>query len=104
MVESGGKAVRAEPAPRLSQVVGRLERRGWVRRTPDPTDGRSTLAILTDAGWDKVVATAPGHVAEVRRLVFDALTKAQHRQLRDIGRRVVRAIDPDDFCLKDEPL
>ena len=89
---------------RLSQVVGRLERRGWVRRTPDPTDGRYTLAVLTDAGWDTVVATAPGHVAEVRRLVFDALTKAQHRQLRDIGRRVVRAIDPDDFCLKDEPL
>ena len=22
--------------PRLSQVVGRLEKRGWVRRTPDP--------------------------------------------------------------------
>jgi DNA-binding MarR family transcriptional regulator len=89
---------------RLSQVVGRLERRGWVRRTPDPTDGRYTLAVLTDVGWEKVVAAAPGHVAEVRRLVFDALTKAQHRQLRDIGRRVVRAIDPDDFCLKDEPL
>src|SRR5688572_13445457 len=54
---------------RLSQVVGRLEKRGWVRRTPDPADGRYTLAILTDSGWDKVVATAPGHVAEVRRLV-----------------------------------
>ncbi len=49
------------------------------------------------------MATAPGHVAAVRRLVFDPLTKAQHRQLRDIGRRVVRAIDPDGFCLKDEP-
>ena len=89
---------------RLSQVVSRLERRGWVRRAPDPTDGRYTLAVLTEVGWEKVQATAPGHVAEVRRLVFDALTKAQHRQLCDIGRRVVRAIDPDDFCLKDEPL
>ena len=26
--------------PRLSQVVARLEQRGWVRRTPDPADGR----------------------------------------------------------------
>jgi len=86
---------------RLSQVVSRLERRGWVRRTPDPADGRYTLAILTDAGWDKVVATAPGHVEEVRRLVFDPLTRAQHRQLRDIGHRIMRAIDPDDFCLQD---
>jgi DNA-binding MarR family transcriptional regulator len=86
---------------RLSQVVSRLERRGWVRRTPDPGDGRYTLAILTAAGWRKVVATAPGHVEEVRRLVFDPLTRAQQRQLRDIGRRVMRVIDPNDRCLED---
>jgi DNA-binding MarR family transcriptional regulator len=95
-------AVLAEGSlSRLSQVVGRLEKRGWVRRTPDPTDGRYTLAVLTEAGWDKVVATAPGHVEAVRRFVFDPLTAAQHRQLRDIGRRVIRAIDPDDPCLAD---
>src|SRR3954470_15069340 len=50
---------------RLSRVVDRLDKRGWVCRRPDPTDGRSTLAVLTDAGWQKVVETAPGHVAEV---------------------------------------
>ncbi|WP_250037545.1 MarR family winged helix-turn-helix transcriptional regulator [Paractinoplanes maris] len=88
---------------RLSQVVTRLEKRGWVRRTPDPADGRFTLAILTGTGMDKVVAAAPGHVAEVQRLVFDSLTKAQQRQLRDIGRRVVRAIDPNDPCLDGDP-
>jgi len=83
---------------RLSQVVARLEKQGWLRRAPDPVDGRYTLAILTDAGWDKVVATAPGHVTEVRRLVLDPLTAAQARQLAAIGRRIVRAIDPDDRC------
>jgi DNA-binding MarR family transcriptional regulator len=84
---------------RLSQVVSRLEKRGWIRRAPDPTDGRYTLAELTDAGYAKVVASAPGHVEAVRRLVFDPLTKAQTRQLREIGRRVMTAIDPDDPCL-----
>ncbi|EEP69783.1 MarR family transcriptional regulator [Micromonospora sp. ATCC 39149] len=84
---------------RLSQVVARMEKQGWVRRTPDPADGRFTLAILTDTGLDKVVATAPGHVAEVRRLAFDSLTRTQQRQLREIARRVVHAIDPDDPCL-----
>jgi DNA-binding MarR family transcriptional regulator len=84
---------------RLSQVVARLERRGWVRREPDPSDGRYTLASLTAHGWDKVVASAPGHVDEVRRLVFDPLTQVQARQLREIGRRVMHAIDPDDACL-----
>jgi len=80
---------------RLSQVVARLEKRGWIRRTPDPADGRYTLAILTDTGWDTAAAAAPGHVAEVQRLIFDPLTKAQQRQLRDIGQRIMHAIAPD---------
>ena len=80
--------------PRLSQVVSRLEKRGWVRRVPDPDDGRYTLAILTDEGLAKVTQTAPGYVREVRRLVFDPLTKPQVRQLRQISRRIMRAIDP----------
>lgn len=79
---------------RLSQVVSRLEKRGWVERRPDPDDGRTTLAALTDGGREKLVATAPGHVAEVQRLVFDSLTRAQQRQLDQIGRRILDAIDP----------
>ncbi|MGH3253724.1 MAG: MarR family winged helix-turn-helix transcriptional regulator [Trebonia sp.] len=82
--------------PRLSQVVARLEQRGWVRRTPDPADGRYTLAILTGQGQAKVTEAAPGHVQEVRRLVLDPLTRAQSRQLREISRRITRAIGPDD--------
>jgi DNA-binding MarR family transcriptional regulator len=88
--------------PRLSQVVARMEQRGWVRRTPDPADGRYTLAILTVQGQAKVAQAAPGHVQEVRRLVFDPLTKAQARQLREIGQRIIRAIDDDDR-LDDQP-
>ena len=84
--------------PRLSQVVSRLERRGWVCRRPDPTDGRYTLATLTAEGWDKVVESAPGHVEAVRRLVFDPLTRTQVRQLTDIGRRIMGAIDPASDC------
>jgi DNA-binding MarR family transcriptional regulator len=98
-------ATQAEGSlPRLSQVIARLEQRGWVRRTPDPADGRYTLAILTDQGQAKVTEAAPGHVQEVRRLVFDPLTKTQSRQLREIGRRIIRAIDPDDHRPDDQPL
>ena len=50
--------------PRLSQVVARLEQRGWVRRNPDPDDGRYTLATLTGQGQAKVTEAAPGHVQE----------------------------------------
>ncbi|MGW4122878.1 MarR family winged helix-turn-helix transcriptional regulator [Nocardia sp. NPDC004711] len=80
---------------RLSNVVAKLERRGWVRREPDPGDGRATRAVLTRDGWAKVAASAPAHVEEVRRLVFDALTKPQQRQLGVISERVLAAIDPE---------
>lgn len=85
---------------RVSHVVNRLEKRGWVTRAPDPNDGRYTLATLTDTGWTKVVDTAPGHVEAVRGLVFDPLTRPQTRQLHDIGHRVLKAIDPNFDCLE----
>jgi DNA-binding MarR family transcriptional regulator len=84
--------------PRLSQVIGRLERRRLVQRTPDPQDGRYTLAVLTGEGFDLVVRAAPGHVETVRTLVFDPLTKPQPRQLSDICIRILRAIDPAAHC------
>jgi DNA-binding MarR family transcriptional regulator len=80
--------------PRLSQVVTRLEGRGWVGRRPDPSDGRFTLATLTDDGLAKVVAAAPGHVAEVRRLVLDPLTRKQVGQLTRIAERLNEALAP----------
>lgn len=83
---------------RLSHLVKRLERSGWVRRTPDPEDGRYTLAILTDDGYAKVVESAPGHVEAVRRYVFDSLSKPQQRQLKDIGERIWSAVAPSDRC------
>ncbi len=80
--------------PRLSHVVRRLEERGLVERFPCPQDGRATNARLTDAGWDAVVAAAPGHVAAVRRYVVDALTPEQLEQLRDIGDALLARLDP----------
>lgn len=81
--------------PRLSHVVARLEARDLVERFPCPEDGRATNARLTEAGWDKVVATAPGHVETVRVNVIDALTPAQITQLTAITEAVLARIDPD---------
>jgi len=81
--------------PRLSHVVRRLEERGLVERFPCPEDGRATNARLTEAGWAKVVETAPGHVATVRRNVIDALTPKQVEQLAAIAGAILERIDPD---------
>ena len=79
---------------RLSHGVKRLEDRGWVHRSPLPTDGRITMAKLTAAGMRMLVATAPGHVEEVRRLVMHGLTAEQRAVLRDVGTTVLERIDP----------
>ena len=80
---------------RLSHVVGKLEDCGWVRRERSPDDRRGNIAELTAAGWDKVVASAPGHVERVRQLIFDALTPDQVAQLCDISGAVLERLDPD---------
>lgn len=83
---------------RLSHVVKRLEKRGFVVRRPDAEDGRITVAELTGAGWEQVVAAAPGHVAAVREYVIDALAPEQLAQLRVIGDQIHRKVDPGNSC------
>jgi DNA-binding MarR family transcriptional regulator len=78
---------------RLSRVVKRLEDRGLVRREPDPSDGRFTLAILTDRGFQTIVDAAPAHVAHVRSLVVDALSSEQLRRLGRNAERIMSRID-----------
>ncbi|WP_249998598.1 MarR family winged helix-turn-helix transcriptional regulator [Actinoplanes sp. M2I2] len=81
---------------RLSNVVRRFEQRGWVVRSPDPDDGRCTLAALTDAGYDVVVAAAPTHVRAVRQVVLDHLSVTDQRALARIAAKLrVRPVDQD---------
>jgi DNA-binding MarR family transcriptional regulator len=76
---------------RLSHVVSRLEGKGWVRREPCPGDGRFINAVLTEEGWQKVRATAPGHVAAVRELLLDELSAEQFTELGEISAQVLAA-------------
>jgi DNA-binding MarR family transcriptional regulator len=80
--------------PRLSHVVRRLEDRGLVERKPCPEDGRATNAHLTQAGRVKLMEAAPGHVANVREHVIDALTPQQVEQLGEIADAMLSRLDP----------
>jgi len=102
--ESPGRTLRmtgladatSSTLPRLSHVVARLEKRGFIERTPCETDRRATNAVLTEVGWQKVVATAPGHVANVREFVIDLLTDEQVAQLDSISDALLRKLDPNN--------
>jgi DNA-binding MarR family transcriptional regulator len=74
---------------RLSHAVTALEQRGWIERRPCPDDKRGQIARLTDTGMSILQAAAPGHVTEVRRLIFDHLTTADITRLRDITAKLL---------------
>jgi DNA-binding MarR family transcriptional regulator len=78
---------------RLSHLVKRLESRGYVRREPDPVDGRFTNAILLPAGMGKLESAAPDHVAYVRHLVVDNLSGERLRRLGQDAERILSRID-----------
>jgi DNA-binding MarR family transcriptional regulator len=87
-------AVTNASLSRLSHLVKRLEGRGFVRREPDPTDGRYTLAILTDLGHEHLVDSAPAHVEEVLRLIIDALSLEQLHSVHEAAQRILERIQP----------
>jgi DNA-binding MarR family transcriptional regulator len=74
---------------RVSHAVARLEERGWVRRMDCPTDRRGQIAMLTDQGFTALASAAPGHVEQVRRVLFDALSAEQIKQLDGISAAIL---------------
>ncbi|HEV3124829.1 MAG TPA: MarR family transcriptional regulator [Candidatus Dormibacteraeota bacterium] len=90
-------AVTNASLSRLSHLVTRLEGWGFVRRRPDPCNGRFTQAILTNAGYRKLAASAPAHAAAVRELVVDAFTATELGRLRALSERIVDRIDASQW-------
>jgi DNA-binding MarR family transcriptional regulator len=62
---------------RLSHQIDRMTKAGLVDRQECAQDGRGMFAVLTDRGWERIVAAAPDHVESVRRHLVDRLTPEQ---------------------------
>ncbi|GAA4365382.1 MarR family transcriptional regulator [Actinomadura verrucosospora] len=86
--------VHSSPS-RLSHAVNRLEEAGWVSRCKPAADRRTTIAHLTDEGFAVLAKAAPGHVAEVRRHLFDPLTREQMLAYREILHALLGSLDPN---------
>jgi DNA-binding MarR family transcriptional regulator len=78
---------------RLSHMVSRLEKRGFVRREPDPRSGRYTQAILTDAGHAYLADAAPGHARRVLDLFIDVLDPDELQTLLRCSDKVIARIE-----------
>lgn len=99
--EAPGSALRARDLrcelqwekSRLAHHIGRMERRGYVRRDVCAEDARAPLVIATDRGLDALRAAAPAHVERIRDLVFGALTPAQALALREAAEAVLARLE-----------
>lgn len=88
---------------RMTHAVASLERKGWAARARCPEDGRGQFAALTAHGRMVLERAAPGHIAEVRRRIFDRLTSTQQRQLRDICDTILDGLDPSSHASPHRP-
>lgn len=78
---------------RLTNAISTLEKHGWVVRQTCPDNRRKQLATLTDEGLAVLERIAPSHVAEVRRRVFDRLSREEIAQLRALGEKLVQGLE-----------
>ena len=62
-------------------MLGELESRGWVKREPDPADGRVKRLVLAPAGARMAERTAAVQ-AEVVALMTDGVPRAELHQVR----------------------
>ncbi|MEU1286213.1 MarR family transcriptional regulator [Kitasatospora sp. NPDC005856] len=75
MTELADKLVTSKSG--LTYQVTQLERAGLVARRSCPSDVRGVIAELTEQGREALRQAAPGHVALVRELLIDVLTREQ---------------------------
>src|SRR5205807_565968 len=73
----------------ITELVDGLEEQGLAVRQPHPSDRRVRTVVLTDKGA-KARETAQQVMWQVPE-VFNALTAAEQRQLRDLVRKLVDA-------------
>lgn len=73
-------------------VLDRLERLGWVKRQPDPVDGRANRIALTAAGRRKLEAALPDHDRAVLQMLGALPSDHDVRSLR----RMLLALDQEN--------
>jgi DNA-binding MarR family transcriptional regulator len=58
----------------LTYQAGQMENAGLVERQPSPDDDRGVILSITDAGRARLASALPGHVEELRELLFKPLS------------------------------
>lgn len=81
---------------RLSHQISRMEDDGLVRREECVEDRRGAWAVLTEQGWDRLVAAAPSHVTSVRRWLVESMSPVEFHELGRLCTKVVERLQSGD--------
>jgi DNA-binding MarR family transcriptional regulator len=76
----------------ITRVVTRLEKRGLVRREPDPSDGRAALAALTRPGLEALRRAQVVHHATVREVFLERLTPRELDRLAQLYEKALPGV------------
>lgn len=79
---------------RLTHTVSRLEKEGYVKRSPCADDRRGIVCELTDEGYAKLETSAPHHVSSVRKHLLDYFT---HDEFLEFGRLSAKLLQAGDY-------
>jgi len=77
---------------RLTHRMRALVERGDVEVSEDSGDRRAKNATLTDSGYERLVATAPHHVEDVQRLIFDPLDDTETAALAAALKKIAESL------------
>ena len=80
---------------RLSHIVGRMEKRGFVAREECSEDARGSMVRLTDAGRAAVEDAAPEHSEAIRRYFFNPLSHDELETLMAVFDRLLDRLARD---------
>jgi DNA-binding MarR family transcriptional regulator len=80
---------------RLSHHLGRMERRGLVRRDECATDSRGAEVSLTDDGAGMFRGATAPHTRAIKKHFADALTPGQFEALADILQALQDHLHPE---------
>jgi DNA-binding MarR family transcriptional regulator len=86
------RAVALSPS-RITRLVDELKARSLVTKFRSASDGRGSVARLTDQGLTRLEAAYPDHLASARNRVLDHLSPALVRRLGPEFARVAENLD-----------
>jgi MarR family 2-MHQ and catechol resistance regulon transcriptional repressor len=87
----------------VTRVVDRMDRDGLVRREACASDRRSSYAVITEAGRDRLDQVLPGHLELIEQWFISQLSPAQLDGLLSALRTIRDAVNPCATAGSDEP-